>query len=62
MISAYQAIHHRDTEKNTRILCVSVPLWFLELPGVANVHYVAVLHDVILAFEAECTLGAGIGF
>src|SRR4030088_2258289 len=31
-------------------------------PRVPNVHHVAVLHDVVFAFEAQGALGAGVGF
>ena len=32
------------------------------LSAVADVHYIPVLDDVVFAFQAERTLGAGVGF
>ena len=62
MISAYSIIHHGDTEKNKRYLRVSVPPWLVVLTGMADVHDIAILDDVVLALKAESTLGAGVGF
>jgi len=31
-------------------------------PAMPDVHHIAVLHDVILAFKAQRTLGSGISF
>ena len=27
-----------------------------------DMHHVAILHDVVLAFETQCAFGAGVGF
>src|ERR1700692_2301349 len=45
------------------LFSVLVSEWeYLPSPAVPDMHYVAILHDVILPFEAERSFGAGIGF
>jgi len=57
---------HRGAEKFKKFglffLGVSVTRGERKLAAVADVHHVAVLDDVVLAFEAQRAFGAGVGF
>src|SRR5579862_9582493 len=49
--------NHRSN--SSVILCLRAET---DSSAMADVHYVAVLHDVVFAFEAERAFGAGVGF
>ena len=69
MIAVCKSIHHgvaeslreRERQRKERFLRVSVP-GVVESAAVADVHDIAVLHDVVLAFQTERAFGARVGF
>jgi hypothetical protein len=55
------AVRPRRTLVKIGLICSAmIADWFS--PAVPYMQHVAILHDVILAFEAELALGASVGF
>jgi hypothetical protein len=69
MIAVCKSIHHGDTETRRRgsaerqkqFLPVFAP-GVVESAAVADVHDIAILHDVVLTLQTERAFGARVGF
>ena len=66
MIAVCKSIHHADTDPRNRRQQGALSLRLLpgvvESAAVADVHDIAILHDVVLTFQTERAFGARVGF
>jgi len=62
MIAVCKSIHHGDAESQREHFLRVSPPRVVESAAVADVHDIAVPHDVVLTFQTERAFGARVGF